>query len=74
MPFIFFSMCYKKSKPDITREKNYMKLKELFKKVSVSGILAAFALCMTTLAANSTCFFVFHQPEFPEDLKKYRKF
>lgn len=51
-----------------------MKLKELFKKVSVSGMLAAFALCMTTLAANSECVFVFHQPEFPEDLKKYRKF
>ena len=74
MPFIFFSMCYKKSKPDITKEENYMKLKELFKKVSVSGMLAAFALCMTTLAANSECVFVFHQPEFPEDLKKYRKF
>lgn len=51
-----------------------MKLKELFKKVSMSGMLATFALCMTTLAANSACFFVFHQPEFPEDLKKYRKF
>ena len=51
-----------------------MKLKELLKKVSMSGMLAAFALCMTTLAANSECFYVFHQPEFPEDLKIYRKF
>lgn len=34
----------------ISEEENYMKLKELFKKVSVSGMLAAFALCMTTLA------------------------
>lgn len=51
-----------------------MILKELFKKVSVSGMLAVFALCMTTLAANSECFYIFHQPEFPEDLKKYRKF
>ena len=52
----------------------HMRLKMLLKNLSVSGLLASFALCMTTLAANSECFFVFHQPELPEELKKYRKF
>lgn len=51
-----------------------MKLKEFLKKVSAPGMLAAFALCMTAVAANSECVFAFHQPEVPEDLKKYRKF
>lgn len=51
-----------------------MRLKEFLKKVSAPGMLAAFALCMTTMAANSECFYVYHQPEVPEDLKKYRKF
>lgn len=51
-----------------------MKLKEFLKKVSAPGMLAALALCMTTVAANSECVYVFHQPEVPEDLKKYRKF
>ena len=67
-------MCYKKSEPLITKEENDMRLKEFLKKVSAPGMLAAFALCMTTVAANSECFYVYHQPEVPEDLKKYRKF
>ena len=66
-------MCYKKSEPLITKEENDMRLKEFLKKVSAPGMLAALALCMTTVAANSECVFVFHQPEVPEDLKKYRK-
>lgn len=51
-----------------------MRLKMLLKKISASSVLAAFALTMTTMTANSACFFVFHQPELPENIKKYRKF
>lgn len=51
-----------------------MKFKKLLKRISTSGVLASFALCMATVAANSECFYVFHQSELPDNLKKYRKF
>ncbi|MBR2407806.1 MAG: cyclic lactone autoinducer peptide [Lachnospiraceae bacterium] len=37
-------------------------------------VLAAFALVMTTLVANSTCCFLVHQEPLPETAKKLRKF
>lgn len=69
-------MCYKKREPTNIEELggNSMKFKKLLKRISTSGVLASFALCMATVAANSECFYVFHQSELPDNLKKYRKF
>lgn len=71
---LFLFLCAIKKEKKVYMGGKHMKIKRLLKNLSVSGLLASFALCMTTLAANSECFFVFHQPELPEDLKKYRKF
>lgn len=37
-------------------------------------ILASLALLVTTMNANTTCIFITHQPELPEDAKKLRRF
>lgn len=47
-------------------------MKKIF--VKFSGLFAALALCVTTLTANSTCFFCAHQSKMPENSKKLRKF
>ncbi|MBR4101848.1 MAG: cyclic lactone autoinducer peptide [Oscillospiraceae bacterium] len=39
-----------------------------------AGIMAALALVVTTLMANSTCSYTMHQDEMPEVAKKLRKF
>lgn len=39
-----------------------------------SEIIAALALVVTTLTANSTCVYCIHQPEMPKNSKKLRKF
>jgi len=39
-----------------------------------SGVLAALALVVTTLTANSTCVYCVHQPKMSENCKKLRKF
>ena len=36
--------------------------------------LAAVALMLTSISANSTCWFIMHQDELPEKAKKLRKF
>lgn len=38
------------------------------------GMLAALALVVTTLTANSACIFYTHQEPLPADAKKLRKF
>lgn len=38
------------------------------------GVIAAFALVITTLNVNSTCVYFAHQPKLPESAKKLRKF
>ena len=47
-------------------------VKNWFKKYS--GALAAFAMVVTTLVANSTCIYLMHQDKMPESAKKLRKF
>lgn len=47
-------------------------MKNWFKKYS--GALAAFAMVVTTLVANSTCIYIMHQDKMPESAKKLRKF
>lgn len=38
------------------------------------GMLAALALVVTTVTANSTCTWITHQEPLPETAKKLRKF
>lgn len=37
-------------------------------------IVCAFALVMTTYAANRSCVYIFHQPKLPDSAKRLRKF
>ncbi len=37
-------------------------------------VLAMFALVVTTLISNSTCWYIVHQEPLPENAKKLRKF
>ncbi len=39
-----------------------------------SGMLAAFALVITTVVANSACVWITHQEQLPESAKALRKF
>ncbi len=53
------------------------KMKKNFKRkmnVIMESTLATFAVTMSTIAANSCCVFIYHQPKTPETLKKLRKF
>lgn len=47
-------------------------MKELFRKYS--GFLAALAISVTALNANSACVFIMHQDKLPEEAKYLRKF
>lgn len=38
------------------------------------GVLAALAMMVTALTVNSTCIYLTHQEELPENAKKLRKF
>jgi cyclic lactone autoinducer peptide len=38
------------------------------------NLVAAFAMFVSLIAANSTCFFFTHQEELPDDWEKLRKF
>lgn len=38
------------------------------------GFLAAFAMCFTTLTANSTCTWITYQEELPKGAEKLKKF
>ena len=39
----------------------------------VGGTMAALALVVATMTANSTCLWLFHQPEEPEEVKMLKK-
>ncbi len=47
-------------------------MKNFFKKYG--NILAALAMVITTVAANSTCVYYMYQDELPTEAKKLRKF
>lgn len=47
-------------------------MKEWIKRYS--GALAAFAIVVATLVANSACIYIMHQDELPESAKKLRRF
>lgn len=37
------------------------------------GIMAAFAVMVAALTANSACFWLTHQPEEPDEIKQLKK-
>ena len=43
-------------------------------KIKNNGFIAAIAMVVVTLLANSTCAFIAHQAVMPESAKKLRKF
>ncbi|MGN1481723.1 cyclic lactone autoinducer peptide [Porcipelethomonas sp.] len=38
------------------------------------GLFAALAVVIASVSANTTCMWISHQPELPDDVKKLRKF
>ena len=42
--------------------------------VKFGGVVAAFAVVIASVSANSACMWISHQPELPDDVKKLRKF
>lgn len=44
------------------------------KKIKLSKALQSLAVFSLIVVANSRCFFIYHQPKQPLDVKKYRKF
>lgn len=44
------------------------------KEKNCMGILNCMALSMVVLSAQTFCFWFWHQPDFPEEADKYRKF
>lgn len=42
--------------------------------MKVSGIIASFALLITVMNVNTTCFWIIHQPKLPNGSQKLRKF
>lgn len=47
-------------------------MKKLFLKYG--GFLAAFAMVVATINANTACVFIMHQDKMPESAKRLRKF
>lgn len=60
----------------IIKPKIYLRGESLMKKFisKYSAFIAALALVVTTLTANSTCVYCLHQEKMPEASKKLRKF
>lgn len=46
-----------------------------FKKFSckMASVLSSFALAFIMLADEGICFFIFHQPQYPEECRNIRK-
>ncbi len=39
----------------------------------LGGVVASFAVMITSLNVNTTCMFIAHQPKLPDSAKKLRK-
>lgn len=50
------------------------KAEKLSRKKNLLGVLNCLALCFTIFGAQQLCFWYVHQPEFPAEADKYRKF
>ncbi|MDE5916665.1 MAG: cyclic lactone autoinducer peptide [Oscillospiraceae bacterium] len=51
-----------------------MKSKLANLKMASGALFAALAFLIAAVSANSTCMWISHQPELPENVKKLRKF
>lgn len=51
------------------KKKNY-----LMKHIKVANSLAGLALVFSFLAANSRCYFIYHQPKMPEEMEQLRRY
>lgn len=49
--------------------KNY-----LMKHIKVANSLAGLALVFSFVAANSRCYFIYHQPNMPEEMKRLNRY
>lgn len=58
--------CQKEDQKEVLALKKFM--------LKYSGMLAAFALVITTVVANSACVWITHQEQLPESAKALRKF
>lgn len=50
------------------------KVVKCFKQKGLVGMVNAMALSIVVLNAQQCCFWMWHQPEFPVEADKYRKF
>lgn len=53
-------------------------MRKWFQQMKATGVFAkaanVLALAMVLYTANTTCVWMHHQPEVPEDVRKFRKF
>lgn len=49
-------------------------MKKSNKKSVAANIIGSMAVGMSKIAANSRCAIIYHQPKFPNEVKKLRKF
>lgn len=40
--------------------------------IKIAKILAGFAIVFSSIAANTRCYFIYHQPEMPDQLNKLK--
>lgn len=59
-----------------SKEEMMMKKMKVFlmKHMNGASALAGFALVFGIIAANSRCYYIYHEPKAPEELKKLRRF
>lgn len=49
------------------------KIKKIMGNVNVASMLASLALVFSFVAANSRCYFIYHQPKMPEKLSEMKR-
>lgn len=47
-----------------------MKLKKAFSKIAMKSLIM-FAMVMCTISREGICFFIYHENNFPDELRKY---
>lgn len=50
------------------------KMKHWLRHCNAASIMACLAMGFCVMSANARCCFVFHQPEIPDGLKKFKRF
>lgn len=49
------------------------KIKKMMQNVNVASTLASLALVFSFVAANSRCYFIYHQPKMPEKISEMKR-